>query len=144
MKQTLILLVGLGVIGACDELKQALGEVVVSVENRATLGGQPLSGIAIIANGETKFTLGASEKKSFSVRGISTGSIRVLARHEALPSDLAFTVLTPGSSGGSAAIIISTEILLGSEVVVMRCPGCESLFSQQSGSARPETSNPIR
>lgn len=128
----------------CDELKQFFGEVVVSVQNSATLGGQPVNGITIIANGKTEFTLNNGEKKTFTISNRDVGSIRVVAKHSSFSSDLTFTIATPGNEGGSAALLLSTEMFLGSERVVMTCPGCESILGLQGSPVESGGINPLK
>ena len=107
---------------SCDQIKQAAGQLVVSVENATEIDD-----FEIFANGQKQFNLDAGDKKSFSVSGLDTGSIRVVIRHRTLlSSDLVFTLINSESGGGSAKLLISTEISFGREVVVVTCPGCES------------------
>ena len=111
---------------SCDLAKQAVGQVVVSVENTTDVDG-----FEVRANGERKFTLNSGDKKTFSLSGIGTSSIRVVVRHEThLDSDLVFTLTNPGSGGGSAKLVISTEIRFGQTVILLTCPGC-------GGSSKP-------
>ena len=132
-KQASFLIVFFLLLVGCDELKQALGQVVVSVNNRTSLNG-----VEIRANGERKFTLNQNEKKSFSVSGLTTNSIRVIASHSQLNSDLVFTVIASGNDGGRADLLLSTELVAGSERIRLTCPGCESLFGMS------ETRNPLK
>lgn len=123
----------------CDELKQLLGQVVVSVENATTQ-----SGFRVSANGEHKFDLVAGEKKSFSVNTNKIGSVRIVVSHTALSTDLTFTVLTPGNDGGSAALLISKELFLGSEIYRLTCPGCESLLGHTTEPVGNNSTNPLK
>lgn len=106
---------------SCDQIKQAVGQIVISVENATDMDG-----FEIFANGKKRFSLDSGDKKSFSVSGLDTGSIRVIVRHRNLLSDLVLTVINSESGGGSAKLLISTEIRSGREVAVLTCPGCES------------------
>ena len=139
-----IILVAITVVSGCDAVKQLFGEVFVSVENLATLEGERMNGIAILANGEMRFTLDYAQKKTFTVNGRETGSIRVVARHSALVSDVTFTVVVPGNEGGSAELLLSTEKFLGEDRVVMNCPGCGSIFGQSDAAQQEVSNNPIR
>ena len=117
---TLLILLILALL-SCDQIKQAVGQLVVSVENATDIDG-----FEIFANGQKQFNLDAGDKKSFSVSGVDTGSIRVIVRHRTLLSDLVLTLINSDNGGGSAKLLISTEVRLGQEVVVLTCPGCES------------------
>lgn len=113
---------------SCDQIKQAVGQLVISVENATEIDG-----FEVFANGQKKFDLDAGDKKSFSLSGLDTGSVRVVVRHRTLlSSDLVFTLIHSESGGGSANLVISTEVSFGSEVVVVTCPNCGS-----SGKANP-------
>ena len=113
---------------SCDQIGQALGLTVISVENSTDIDG-----FEVFGNGEKQFTLDAGEKESFSVNGADVSSVRVVVRHKGLSSDLVMTIELTGEGGGSAKILISEEIVLNRKKIVLTCPGC----------ARSGKSNPL-
>lgn len=114
-------------LSSCDQIGQALGLTVISVENSTDRDG-----FEVFGNGEKQFTLNAGDKKSFSVNGADVSSVRVVVRHQGLSSDLVMTILISGDGGGSAKILISEEIRLNQRRIVLTCPGCDS-----SGKSNP-------
>ena len=106
---------------SCDLARQAVGQLVISVENTTDIDG-----FEVRANGERKFTLNAGDKKSFSLDGLGTSSVRIVVRHEGFNSDLVFTLTGPEEKGGgSAKLVISTEIRFGQTVAILTCTNCE-------------------
>ena len=112
---------------SCDQIGQALGLTVISVENSTGMDG-----FEVFGNGEKQFTLDAGEKDSFSVNGADVSSVRVVVRHQSLSSDLVMTIRLTGEGGGSAKLLISEEIVLNRKRLVLTCPGCAS-----SGKSNP-------
>ena len=112
---------------SCDQIGQALGLTVISVENSTDIDG-----FEVFGNGKKQFTLDAGEKESFSVNGADVSSVRVVVRHQGLSSDLVMTIELTGEGGGSAKILISEEIVLNRKRIVLTCPGCAN-----SGKSNP-------
>lgn len=108
-------------LASCDLAKQAVGQVVISVQNTTDIDG-----FEVRANGERQFTLNSGDKKSFSLDGLNTSSVRIVVRHRTrLNSDLVFTLVNPEAGGGSAKLVISTEIRFGQTVIFLTCSNCE-------------------
>ena len=112
---------------SCDQIGQALGLTVISVENSTDMDG-----FEVFGNGEKQFTLDAGEKDSFTANGADVSSVRVVVRHRNLSSDLVMTIRLTGEGGGSAKLLISEEVLLNEKRLVLTCPGCAS-----SGKSNP-------
>ncbi|MDE2734663.1 MAG: hypothetical protein OXI72_09755 [Gemmatimonadota bacterium] len=106
-------------LSSCDQIGQALGLTVISVENSTDIDG-----FEVFGNGEKQFTLDAGEKDSFTANGDEVSSVRVVVRHQNLDSDLVMTIRLTGEGGGSAKLLISEEILLNRKRLVLTCPGC--------------------
>ena len=107
-------------LNSCDLAKQALGQVVISVANTTDIDG-----FEVFANGEKQFTLDSGDKESFSLSGLTTSSIRIVVRHRIrLNSDLVFVLANSEAGGGSAKLVISTEIRYGQTVIVLICSNC--------------------
>ena len=129
----LVLFTVFTLLASCDTVKQLIGGIVVSVENTTEIDG-----FEVYAQGKKEFSLNAGEKKSFSITGSSTSSIRIAIRHERLSSDVIFTLTNPKDedgdrTGGSADLVIATEIRLGREIVVLTCTNCD----RSSGKSNP-------